>query len=69
MPAELCDRCQRAAPPVESDAYAEWEANVRDDGSVGVICPGCLTGEEIDEIAADMDELAGEADVLRDDDP
>jgi hypothetical protein len=54
-----CERCRRPAPPIEGAEFVEWEATA--DGS-GVICPGCLTGLEHDEIANDMIDLSREAD-------
>ena len=59
---EHCDRCRREAPAWESPEYVEWEANVRDDGSVGGICPGCLTLEEEKGIQDDMAQLAKDSD-------
>jgi hypothetical protein len=56
---EKCVRCQRPAPPVESDDYLEWEA-AGDEGNI--ICPGCLTGEEVDRM---IDEDALTADEAR----
>jgi len=41
-----CIRCRRPVPPVESDEFVQWEAN-SDDGGESMICPGCLTGEEV----------------------
>ena len=58
---EVCDRCQRAAPPIQSDAYIEWESHLRDDGSIGPLCPGCPTGNEQEEIAAAAAEIAADA--------
>jgi hypothetical protein len=45
---EFCERCGRKLPPLESNSYpSEVEAVAHEDGSVGVICSGCLTeGEE-----------------------
>ena len=55
---EFCDRRQRAAPAVESSDYNEWEALVRDDGSVGIVCPGCISGEEMQSMDKDAMEMA-----------
>jgi len=48
---EHCKRCRREAPPVDAEAYVFWEA-ADDDG--GVLCPGCLTSEELAAIGDDM---------------
>jgi hypothetical protein len=56
---EHCERCRRAAPAPESDAYVFWEAIERDDGSTGVICPGCITLREQSEIDEDAFEALG----------
>ena len=51
MAAELpshCARCQRPAPALEDDEFSDWEAI--GDGDE-IICPGCLTREEWEEIA------------------
>jgi hypothetical protein len=42
MSGERCGRCGLPAPPVEASDYVFWEAI----GEDGVICPGCLTGQE-----------------------
>jgi hypothetical protein len=62
---EQCERCRRPAPPWEDDEYSTWEASERADGSVGVMCPGCLTLVEENAIAVDMQQLAADADELR----
>jgi hypothetical protein len=62
---EQCERCRRPAPPWESYEYLEWETTQRADGSVGVICPGCLTLGEENAIAADMEQLAADTEELR----
>ena len=50
---ERCERCGRLAPAWEDPAYSEWEAIERDDGEVGIICPGCISRVEQAEIDAD----------------
>jgi hypothetical protein len=55
----LCDRCRREAPAIRSTEYPDWEPNVRDDGSVGIICSGCLTNEQEQAIADDLAETMG----------
>ena len=47
----LCDRCQRVAPAPDSSDLRRWEPHLHDDGTLGLICPGCLTREEDDDIA------------------
>ncbi len=57
---QTCARCGKQAPPMESNAFLDWEA--LGDGSA-VCCPDCLTADEqqaIDE--ADM-ELTAEVEV------
>jgi len=49
---EVCEKCGREPPSVDSSDYTPWEADVHEDGSVGVICPACLARmveEAIDE--------------------
>ena len=58
---EFCERCRREAPASDSDEYVYWEAVERADGQVGVICPGCLTGKEEQEIDEDAIEMLDEA--------
>jgi hypothetical protein len=40
---ESCDRCGREISAAE---YSSCEAIIHDDGSVGVVCEGCVTGTE-----------------------
>lgn len=63
METEYCERCQRVAPAVADPGYVDWEAVNCDDGTVGIICPGCLTGE--DQGAIDDDAMELEAEVKR----
>jgi hypothetical protein len=44
---EYCARCRREAPPQDSDDFLYWEA--LGDGA-DVICPGCITGQEQQEM-------------------
>jgi hypothetical protein len=55
---EYCERCRRLAPPWEDQSYVEWEAITRDNGEIGVICPGCVTGAEQQETDEDMVDVA-----------
>ena len=57
---ERCERCRRLAPPWEDPGYCEWEALELEDGEIGVICPGCITGAEQQEMDADDMDLAEE---------
>lgn len=50
---EHCARCRRSAPDQESGDFLEWEAM-----SDGIVCPGCLTGEEENAFFDDFAELA-----------
>lgn len=44
---EACCRCDKDAPAQKSDAFLEWEALVdADHNLLGVVCPGCITPEE-----------------------
>ena len=56
MSDEYCERCRKPAPQWESDDYSvsDWEALVREDGTVGVICSGCVTGAEQQAMDEDM---------------
>jgi hypothetical protein len=56
---EFCERCGRKLPPWKSNSYAlEVEAVAHEDGSVGVICSGCLTADEEQEIDQDAMDTA-----------
>jgi hypothetical protein len=50
-----CARCGRVSPEPPGEVPVEWEA-LGDDGTQ-VICEGCLTGAEEQEIFEDYDEL------------
>jgi hypothetical protein len=52
-----CERCQRVVS-WESHEHAHWEAIPHDDGSVGEVCPDCLTKEERVAIDADAFRMA-----------
>lgn len=66
-----CQRCRRPAPRALYDpdvphddpsyddpAFNEWEPVVDDGGAlIGLRCGGCMTGEELAEIAEDLAEL------------
>ena len=54
---EICDRCRRPAPPRTTLDYIDWEAATKADGTVAIICPGCVTDEEMDELFADSVEI------------
>src|SRR4051794_6999937 len=56
-----CGRCHRPAPP-DRDEYLSWEAIVLD-GLVVLICPGCLTDAERQEI--DDDWIAADEEISR----
>ena len=50
-----CDRCGRAAPPIVAPEFVEWEAL---DTGIGMVCPGCITWEELEEMAEDFAETS-----------
>lgn len=58
MSGDHCARCQRAAPDVNSHEFLGWEA-LNEEGDI--ICPGCLTGAEVDAIVEDDEATASEA--------
>jgi hypothetical protein len=57
-----CARCGRTTDQ-ETDEFLYWEAT--DESGTTVICPGCLTGLEENQIADDAAETARLADYLR----
>jgi hypothetical protein len=52
-----CCRCRRPSPPQDSSEFGDWEAY--GDGTE-VICPGCITGAEQQQMDEDMFDVEDE---------
>jgi hypothetical protein len=64
--APFCQRCKRPAPPTTDHESLHWEALVSEGGEyLGVICPGCITGQE--EQARDADAMETIAEIEAED--
>ncbi len=61
MSGDHCARCQRAAPDVNSHEFMGWEA-LNEEGDI--ICPGCLSGAEVEAIEEDMQQTMLEAEEM-----
>lgn len=57
-PTGYCARCRRQVPSETSGDFCLWEAG--DPDGATIICPGCLTAEELTAMAEDFTEVGDE---------
>lgn len=57
-----CERCGRTAPTAGAEGHVPWEATVREDRSITVICPECLA--KVDSAAIDEGRIWSEFERL-----
>jgi hypothetical protein len=66
---EYCHRCQCVAPSWESPTYAEWHEVISPQGEyLGVLCVGCLAGEDLALLelgSIEVEFVAGYAEIRR----
>jgi hypothetical protein len=57
-PTRSCRRCNRPGPPLDSPRSLEWEPIVKDKRIVGMICPRCMTYDDMRRRKDELDKLS-----------